>query len=411
MLLSVESELRFAMPSITKSEKVLNVLRQVARLLQSELELSRPTPIRAQLVSTLFGRASNVLMVALAALICGLTAYYRKGDRSSLFIMSIDVLLILSRCATILAFKKSEFARWHPDQWLGGFGLAAIGSSLCWGLFCFTCLAYSHDPVLYVLPILSTVGTAGAVAARNSGVPRLAKTQLCASLLPIMAGCILTDDNGYALLLLLVPAMAAGLLILIAERNGQLVDLITSQRELARLSATDALTGLANRRQFFAILENEFEKARSLDCPLSVLMIDVDHFKRFNDRHGHAAGDERLKQIALVLHRKTRANDCLVARLGGEEFAIILPNTDTLDAEVRALQLLESVRCDQRLSGHAELSHTTISIGLSTLDDISQDPAQLLYFADRALYEAKRSGRNRLVVHGVSLFREDVTAA
>ena len=155
------------------------------------------------------------------------------------------------------------------------------------------------------------MGTAGAVAARNSGVPRLARMQLACSLAPICVGCLLPEDHGFRLLLLLVPAMATGLFILIAERNQQLVDLIETQIELARLSQTDALTQLPNRRWLDAAVEG------ATAAGFALLMVDVDNFKAFNDRHGHLLGDVLLRHIAMILQQTLHNNGGVVARYGG----------------------------------------------------------------------------------------------
>ena len=174
--------------------------RSAVALLQDRRERARPAATRLRLIATLFGRASNVLMVAVAAAVCGIAAWARGGCWLSGAVAAVEVGLLLARCGVILAFKARERAGrgFDPDPWLARFGLLAVCSSLCWGTLCFIALAVSHDPVLYVIPILATVGTAGAVAARNSGVPRLAKLQLAASLGPILVGCLLADDHGFS---------------------------------------------------------------------------------------------------------------------------------------------------------------------------------------------------------------------
>ena len=363
----------------------------VVGLLQDRRERARPAATRLRLVGTLFGRASNVLMVAVAAAVCGGAAWARGGCWMSGLVAGVEVGLLLARCGVILAYKSREQAgrSVDPDPWLVRFGLLAIASSLCWGALCFIALAASHDPVLYVIPTLATVGTAGAVAARNSGVPRLARLQLAAGLVPILAGCLLADDHGFRLLLILVPAMWAGLLILIEERNQQLVALIETRDELARLSQTDALTQLPNRRS----LDASLGQCAATGHAYAVLMVDVDNFKSFNDRHGHLAGDALLCRLAATLREALRGSDDVVARYGGEEFAILLQTGAAREAGAIAERLRATVQagCRNPFDGSA----VTISVGVAA-SAVWHDPATALREADAALYRAKRGGRNRV---------------
>jgi diguanylate cyclase (GGDEF)-like protein len=171
----------------------------------------------------------------------------------------------------------------------------------------------------------------------------------------------------------------------------------TAEQELAQLAATDALTEVANRRTLDQTLRHEWFRAQRSGKPMSVLMIDADHFKAFNDRHGHQCGDEALRALAAVIRANVRRPADLVARYGGEEFSVILAETDSKGAR----QIAERIRADVEqlpLVGGDE-SPMTVSIGISTwstASDISLE--QLLFAADKALYQAKEGGRNRVVV-------------
>lgn len=364
-------------------------IQTVASLLQSPRDLSRPLATRRKLIQTLFGRAANLFMVAVAAMICGAAAWFRGGNWITGTVAALEVSLLLTRCLVMLAYNRRENAGLvaNPDSWLVGFGLLAVASSISWGALCLVALASSRDSLLYVIPILATVGTAGAVAARNSGVPRLAKTQLVCSLAPICGGCLLTDDQGFRLLLLLVPAMAVGLTIFIAERHEQLVDFIETQIELARLSQTDALTQLPNRRALDLAIED------AATAEFALLMMDIDNFKAFNDRHGHLVGDMMLRNVAMVLQQNLRDDGAVVARYGGEEFVILLPDKDAIGAArigERLRQVVASVCCDPH-----DGKPVTISAGCAIFR-IGDDPRVVVREADEALYGAKRSGRNRI---------------
>ncbi|RLM52632.1 GGDEF domain-containing protein, partial [Halobellus sp. Atlit-31R] len=177
------------------------------------------------------------------------------------------------------------------------------------------------------------------------------------------------------------------------DRERRLLDHAESLR--AR-SYIDGLTGIANRRQFDACLEREWQRAIRTARPLSLLVLDVDHFKLYNDLLGHAAGDGCLQAVAATLQAHAlRAND-LVARYGGEEFAVILPNQSLKGAAIVA----ERIRCrveQLQLPSTAPTRHVTVSIGAATaIASPDNNASQLVATADAALYRAKHMGRNRI---------------
>ncbi|MEB0048000.1 MULTISPECIES: sensor domain-containing diguanylate cyclase [unclassified Pseudomonas] len=169
-----------------------------------------------------------------------------------------------------------------------------------------------------------------------------------------------------------------------------------AEQELAQLAATDALTGLANRRTLDQVLRHEWFRAQRSGKPLSVLMIDADNFKAFNDRHGHQAGDDALRAVAKVISGSIRRPADLVARYGGEEFSVILAETDSEGAQ----QIAEHVRraVEQLPLAPGADSPITVSIGISTWTTATEvGLEQLLVAADKALYQAKEGGRNRVM--------------
>ena len=168
-----------------------------------------------------------------------------------------------------------------------------------------------------------------------------------------------------------------------------------AEQGLATLAATDSLTGLANRRRLDQVLRQEWSRALRNRKPLAVLMVDIDHFKAFNQRHGHAGGDHALREVANTLQLCIRRPADLAARYGGEEFQVVLPETGLSGA----LLLAESIRT--RVEGLAPLGDdersVTVSIGVSVFTPgTQQDLAQVLGAADEALYRAKANGRNRV---------------
>ena len=176
-----------------------------------------------------------------------------------------------------------------------------------------------------------------------------------------------------------------------------------ANRELTRLTSVDGLTGIANRRSFDETTKREWQRARRNRLPLSVMMIDVDCFKQYNDGYGHQAGDECLITVAKALEEQIKRPGDLVARFGGEEFVVVLPETNAVGAfrVAEAMRAgIESLALPHAYSnGHGVL---TVSVGVATAypgpEDDELSEGWLLDCADQALYEAKKGGRNRISV-------------
>jgi diguanylate cyclase (GGDEF)-like protein len=165
--------------------------------------------------------------------------------------------------------------------------------------------------------------------------------------------------------------------------------------EIERLAVTDGLTGLFNHRHFQETLAQEFNRIERFSEPISLLIIDIDHFKKINDTYGHPVGDAVLKKVSGII-RKTIRNIDIPARYGGEEFAVILLGTDTNGALKMAERLRRSI-ADAKFSSEQNAFNVTVSIGISTHAREMRKKEDLVEQADKALYHAKRTGRNRSV--------------
>ena len=181
-----------------------------------------------------------------------------------------------------------------------------------------------------------------------------------------------------------------------AELEQQKVALQKTNARLEMLAATDGLTGLKNHRTFQERLREEVGRAARYGLPLSLLLLDVDHFKSYNDTFGHPAGDAVLQQVATILQSNARTGD-LTARYGGEEFAILLPETQAEEARVVAERVREAIE----MAGWQKRP-LTISAGVATLSSVMPDPASFLQQADSALYRAKTQGRNCICTTSLS---------
>jgi diguanylate cyclase (GGDEF)-like protein len=192
------------------------------------------------------------------------------------------------------------------------------------------------------------------------------------------------------------------------EQAKSAAELQSANDQLLALSIKDSLTEIYNRRYFDEMLLQEWGRSRRIKQPLSLLMIDVDHFKALNDRHGHQAGDECLRRIASEISINLRRPDDVAARYGGEEFAVILPGADYEGAFAMAEHIRISIEClsfsQENLDIHRSL---TVSIGISTEENFAEaDPRNLIKEADSALYTAKSLGRNQCRTQREFRFRQ-----
>lgn len=174
------------------------------------------------------------------------------------------------------------------------------------------------------------------------------------------------------------------------------------KRELSHQALSDGLTGIANRRAFDEEIIRQLRHARRFQKPLSIILIDVDYFKPYNDQYGHAKGDETLHLVATILNQSITRGTDLMARYGGEEFICILPNTDQSGAQNVANKLREAVALENIPHEFSQVApHITVSQGIATVESGSSEvtPNQLLKLADIALYQAKGQGRDKVVVY------------
>jgi len=176
------------------------------------------------------------------------------------------------------------------------------------------------------------------------------------------------------------------------------VDLEKANKKLEALSNTDGLTGIKNRRYFNEIYPREFRRAMRDKTPIAVLLMDIDHFKRFNDNHGHIAGDECLKMVAVIIEDEIKRIGDMSFRYGGEEFALLLPNTQIQGAALVAEKIRHRIETANLVYEARKLS-TTISIGLAcSIPEKGMSENEMFTNADKALYQSKQDGRNRVTL-------------
>ncbi len=196
--------------------------------------------------------------------------------------------------------------------------------------------------------------------------------------------------RGFVQLQQSLQSHIAHLDLLVAERTAQLEQMV---EEVKRLSLTDALTGCLNRRALDERLLTEVERSRRYERSLSVIFVDMDHFKRINDQYGHATGDVVLREVALRCQRELRTQVDWLARYGGEEFLVVLPESDARQASELAHRLGAVMR-DRPIDVDGLLLHVTASFGVAQLHEGDESMEKMLSRADAALYAAKAAGRD-----------------
>lgn len=336
------------------------------------------------------------------AVVSGVAPVYPRhvlaGIGISLGFLLLAALRVLLR-APAATEPPARQQRWLDAQWTVMLATAALwGTVLSWALLD-PAFAPARTPAL-----LCTIAYATAYA--HSFALRRGRAFTSISLLYLPAPLLLARSPAdfAAAVTMAVYFLYLVLTLLRSHREYQqrldLDDQLWLQRDqYEQLSRTDALTGLANRRHFRVQLEQLAEQARRNGEALSLLVLDLDHFKHVNDAHGHEAGDACLARFA------ERMRDCLdgpgvhLARLGGEEFAVLMPGTPPTDAAARA-QALRARLADEVVELREGRLKVTVSIGVAGLDPASEDGAALFRAADRAMYRAKAEGRDQVRIDG-----------
>ena len=175
------------------------------------------------------------------------------------------------------------------------------------------------------------------------------------------------------------------------------LQLNSANKILERLSQTDELTQLHNRRHWQECMEREFERFSRYDTPASLVMLDIDHFKKINDQYGHQTGDVVIQRVAHILNQSLRETD-YAGRYGGEEFSVVLANTDGADAICFTERLRKKIEAIE-FTIENEVFNVTISLGICDLSDSIKDSSTWISHADKALYRAKLNGRNRSIIY------------
>ena len=359
--------------------------------------------LHTETVKSLFGRTPLLLFVSplvgavMAAILWDVVDHGR-------LVLWVALLLTVTtfRLVLVLLFRGRK-----PTHDLRGWdrAYAALYLALClvWGVGALWVMPSSMAYETVVFALLMGMAAGAAVI---YGIHRLALWSIAAIMLPGTIEFALRGDTEHRVMAL------AGLIYIAVMYNAsrELAHYFRQSQQLAlelaiardraeHLARIDALTGMCNRRAFYEQGETLLRQARRYGKPLSLIMLDIDHFKSVNDSRGHAAGDATLQAVALAIQETPRETD-VAGRVGGEEFALLLPETTLADA-TRLAERLRS-RIAEKLSvahGDGEI-RVTASFGVAEFDSTTESLDVLVARADALLYRAKESGRNRVVAAG-----------
>ncbi|SDS98845.1 diguanylate cyclase [Halopseudomonas litoralis] len=311
----------------------------------------------------------------------------------SLFTMPIFLLLFMMAIFETKSYYPTE------HRFLQGL-IALLSGTLIWGFFD---ISAALKPASSLAAMMMVVTLSVGVSLHRKGHPLVKYFLLGHSFFVLFNGIAVLFYKG-----LIPPSYlsshgvgigivleALTLAFVISHRIKLLEDIRASQEELKKQAATDPLTRLYNRRFFFAEANYLLELAKGADTPVSVMILDIDHFKRVNDDYGHGCGDQVLTKLAQTLKEQSRSED-LIARFGGEEFVILLPGADLLEASRCAERIRIAVQALKMTAGVNETVQITVSLGIAEFDMEQESVESALTRADQALYHAKNDGRNRI---------------
>ena len=382
--------------------------------------MTRPGLSQAQqwrLVDSLFKQSWSLVEGSLALAIVLAICAFRTGDMMFLAPGAGVLILLALRLKLASAYRKQD-GSYQPRQWALWFLIGAVPAGLVWGMTSFTVVHWEQDPTLLMIVLMVQAGWAAGLAVRNAVSPATVLYQSSATLLPASIAFLcshLPFEQAMSFFFVLQIAANASvarylgnqtLALLTSEQalatandrlSGTCLELEEANARLERLSATDGLTGIGNRRAFDATLQLEWNRAaREASC-ISLIVLDVDWFKAFNDEYGHPAGDDCLRTIASTLESALRRPPDFAGRFGGEEFVALLPGIDGTGAAEAAERLRGLVSKAELSHFRSPLSVVTVSLGVATAwPHVGGEPQTLIELADRALYRAKQLGRNRI---------------
>jgi diguanylate cyclase (GGDEF)-like protein len=376
--------------------------------------------VKAEQIRLLYQQGATTQILGILTAIIGITVFWQVADHAMLalwlgahVVVSVIRLTLNRKFTTSAIVEQDAIEKWGTTYVIGTFISGLIWASL--SLFFDPSWASPYQVMLFVIYTGIIAGSYNTNASLFVAFPAFylpPATSLAYIMFNQSGSGFLQLGTLFIIYIVLMYVSALKLHNRLAQtleirfENERLAQTLAhSNQQLTLFADTDELTRIHNRRAMNRCLASEWNRHHRVQEPLSLLFIDLDFFKQYNDTYGHAGGDQCLIRIAQILQNHAKRSIDMAARFGGEEFAIILPETD----EVNALKIAEEIRADTEClqiphSSSSVADHVTLSIGVATLIPAQPDNERLLCLsADEALYQAKRRGRNR-VIHAHRLF-------
>lgn len=382
---------------------------------------------RTDVIDLLFAPSSSVLLAHFYTVsIFGYWLYEQVANRSLFIWLATSAVIMISRFALSVFYQRYKNVKFSQRTWLVVWTILTVSCSLSYA-YAAIILTPLDSPAAFFAVGLLVFGICGATTVSYAA-------SIYAILCLILPISVITSTY-FIFVLSDKTAMVAGtaiitftgiLLSLIRGVNKAFVKSIAlnyqNQREIEKrklverqlydISRRDSLTSLFNRRYFDEVLETELGRAYRGHTALSLVMLDVDYFKEYNDHYGHVAGDNCLIEVAQLIEQQANRKGDLVARYGGEEFAVILPGIDANGALAFAQRLqtyIEQKKLEHSATKLTTLKSVTISAGVTTVIPLMKhSPDKIIEQADTALYQAKKEGRNRVKAFASIGFDQDL---
>lgn len=350
------------------------------------------------MIDALFNSGTAIAASGFSCLLIGFATAWRCASFIPLGWTIAYLALVACRLMIGRRYKSDLRRHLHQDRWAWRYAVGAIATAAMLGVA--AGLAIALDLPTALLAALAAIGSAGGIAGRSSALPRLAALQCALLVTPTAIAGFWSSEPANVMLAPTAVGYGAALFSFIRHYYSEISALIVARLDDAALARLDPLTNIPNRRSFEEKLAEMWPADTRPSEPLALLLVDLDHFRRYNDLYGHSAGDECLRHIALAL-RDMLGPDDVIARHGGEEFAILLPHCSLEQALImanRSRQTVIGLRIEQAMRTD-EHEVVTISIGVGA-SSAALSAQHLIEMADKALYRAKAAGRNRVCPDG-----------
>jgi len=375
--------------------------------------------VRAEQIRLVYHQGVTIQFLGVMTAIISVVMFWKVANHVTLLIwFALVVLLSVIRIIETVSFNKKIISDYSlVRKWGYGYVLGTFLSGIMWGSLAFLFDASWPAPYQVILFVIYTGITAGAFNTNSPFFIAFPAFYLPPVLCLVFVLLRQTSEGfvelaGLFIIYIVLMYISAvkfhnqlAISLKLRFENEQLANQLSkSNRLLADLADKDELTNLDNRRSMDKYLSNEWNRHLRTQQPLSLLFIDIDYFKQFNDTYGHEGGDQCLVKVSRILQNSVKRSVDMAARFGGEEFAVILPETDEKEAFLVAENICNEL-ATQRIPHESSLvsPYLTVSIGVATIVPQSKNHAGLLrILADDALYKAKKEGRNRIVTGKMS---------